>query len=252
MATGGRLDVGDKRRSVSEKDEKKCNEEREAACGSCVKAVKNGDRAVQCDKCTLWFHTACVKMSADVYKAIMNFNAESGCLLQWFCRECSAVVSNLGKQDKDGEIESRLRKVEVDVELVKCAMEGISKGDSEKDLRPRRTWFESQEDRSQELPDNSKRELQVQVNEALQREKKRKNLVIMGLPEEKNDDGLQQKVQEIADKLVEEVDRKIKVNIIGRIGRAVKDKVRPVRISIEDTLDRTRILSRATRLKGQR
>ena len=51
-------------------------------CGTCQRPVKNRDKAILCDDCTLWHHISCVGISTSTYHSLVNQTA------LWFCKHC--------------------------------------------------------------------------------------------------------------------------------------------------------------------
>lgn len=85
------------------------------------------------------------------------------------------------------------------------------------------------------------------MKEVLEREKRRLNVVVMGLTEGSDEEDLG-KIRKMVDSIVKEV--QIKFQVLGRIGR--KSEIpRPVRIKLVDVEDRRRVLSRARNLKKE-
>jgi hypothetical protein len=93
------------------------------------------------------------------------------------------------------------------------------------------------------------RTMQMEVAEALEREKRKDKIVVIGIEEETEggpSDG--ETVTDILDSLVTEYE--VGFTVIGRIGKKVENGRRPIRVMIEDQESRRRILGRAKMLKG--
>jgi len=91
------------------------------------------------------------------------------------------------------------------------------------------------------------RNMQVEVSEAMEREKRRNNLVLFGI-QETNDEGItREKVKEIVEAVgIEEG----KVKYFGRVGRnSVTNKMRVVRVVCEDVETKRKFLKSANKLK---
>ena len=93
------------------------------------------------------------------------------------------------------------------------------------------------------------RELQQKMLEVMERDKRKNNLIFMGIKEttETEENKI---ITDIMETLVEEVD--ISYEIFGRVGRkdtSNADKARPLRIIIEDIGHRRLVLSRGKKLK---
>ena len=52
-------------------------------CGICEKPVANNHQAISCDKCGLWIHIKCNKISKQIYIYLMCENSH------WYCMLCT-------------------------------------------------------------------------------------------------------------------------------------------------------------------
>jgi hypothetical protein len=103
-------------------------------------------------------------------------------------------------------------------------------------------------DKDENKQGNIRKDIRMGVVEELEREKRRSNLVLMGVPEEGADGEGRDIVSDVVKGLVPEV--AVEFVIVGRIGK--KGTVaRPVRIRVEDQGHRRKLLSRAKDLKGK-
>ena len=53
-------------------------------CGLCNKAVRENQKAIECEECLVWYHVNCTAMSAKSYE---NFGLDSN--LVWMCNRCN-------------------------------------------------------------------------------------------------------------------------------------------------------------------
>jgi len=90
-----------------------------------------------------------------------------------------------------------------------------------------------------------KSEMQEQVYEALEREKRRLNLVIMGIKEEPEEEGIKTGMDLMKVLGLEDA---VEVQVLGRIGRA-GGKPRPIRVKLANCENRRRVLLKAKMLK---
>ena len=58
-------------------------------CGECKRVVKEGQNALQCEWCELWFHIECIKVSASEYNRIVLAKTT-----MWMCVECGLQGMN--------------------------------------------------------------------------------------------------------------------------------------------------------------
>lgn len=66
----------------------------QTSCPKCSKAVKNTDKALQCEgDCDKWFHTACEGISDRLYKAMLDDDESA-----WTCSACSSAPQSQSQQ----------------------------------------------------------------------------------------------------------------------------------------------------------
>jgi hypothetical protein len=104
---------------------------------------------------------------------------------------------------------------------------------------------EKQKEESDQSMKVREREMEMRMKEVIEREKRKLNVVVMGLPEV-SDDNDSVEVRKMFDALVEEV--AVGFQVLGRIGKK-GEKPRPVRVKMIDLEDKRRILFRAKNLK---
>jgi hypothetical protein len=92
-----------------------------------------------------------------------------------------------------------------------------------------------------------RKDIRMGVVEELEREKRRTNLVLMGVPEGDDGEG-REIVTDVVNGLVPEV--KVEFVIVGRIGKK-GNVARPVRIRVDEQGHRRKLLARAKDLKGK-
>jgi hypothetical protein len=95
---------------------------------------------------------------------------------------------------------------------------------------------------------NMRKDIRMGVVEELEREKRRTNLVLMGVPEEGDDGEGREIVTDVVNGLVPEV--KVEFVILGRIGKK-GNVARPVRIRVDEQGHRRKLLATAKDLKGK-
>ena len=221
-----------------------------ALCGKC--SVDVGDKGMQCDACKEWYHCQCGKIPEALYKVVSKTKCTG---IKWFCGDCEEGVGKL--LEGMGGMKERQDKLEADMEEIKREL-----GEIRKDMGKEKISFAEalKKNLSQEQldKDNGKqegvssraeeREFQMQLNEAMERDKRRKNLVVMGVPEQNEE----QTVEFIKDLLaVVMKEDEVEFEFRGRVGKDTK-KVRPVRIGIESGEMKRNILKKASTLKGDK
>ena len=150
----------------------------------------------------------------------------------------------------------KLKKDVVDkgeLEAVKVAVSALKNGDGKKvdvGSEVRKTFAEIMESERQreerEMNSRAKeREMEMKMKEAFERDKRKFNVVLMGVPEVSDEEDLNV-ARKMLDVIVEEI--KVDFEVIGRIGRK-GERQRPLRIKLKDMEDRRRVLARAKNLK---
>ena len=62
-------------------------------CLRCKQDVLEGEKGIVCGGCEFWFHAKCEKVSAELYRAIMNFEEKKdGGKIVWYCACCAKTV----------------------------------------------------------------------------------------------------------------------------------------------------------------
>jgi hypothetical protein len=65
-------------------------------CGSCGALVEDDDKALLCEICERWFHTACEQIDDDTYTMLKKDGAKSVAFLHFFCtKSCNQAASKI-------------------------------------------------------------------------------------------------------------------------------------------------------------
>jgi hypothetical protein len=99
---------------------------------------------------------------------------------------------------------------------------------------------------SRKMEARMSKDIRMGVVEEMEREKRRNNLVLMGVPEEGLDGEGREIVADVINGLLPEV--KVEFVLMGRIGKR-GNGTRPVRVKVDDQSHRRKILGRAKDLK---
>lgn len=86
---------------------------------------------------------------------------------------------------------------------------------------------------------------QEKILEMIERAKRRSNLILFGVPEDGEEGEGSEIVQEVINHLV---DSEVAYEVLGRVGKR-GDKCRPMRVKVENSLHKKRILTNAKKLK---
>jgi hypothetical protein len=252
--------------------------ESEAECGKCGSKVK--DRGIQCDVCTKWHHVVCSDLPDNLFKAVNKYDKGG---IKWLCKNCDKKVGSLlssfiGTMEKQEKLEKEVEMLKMEFE--KMSLEMRKNG---KEMKDRQETLEAEvEGVKKEVVEVAKdnktkyseivkhgltveqvnadrggysgveniqaqdREFQVRLTEAMERDKRKNNVVIMGINEDLSEDETRDFIDDMLAKLMD--NEKTKIEVKGRIGKN-RDKCRPVRVEIEDHIYRRNVMKKASTLK---
>jgi len=244
-------------------------------CNGCKQTVKDGDRAVMCDGCNMWFHSKCGDIKADLYNVLQTFDgAKIGTAIHWYCPSCKSKVENVLQEMRDMKMKQAV--MENDLAEVRRSIEKLQKDAIEnkevlemkeevKQMRAegvemRKTWAEAasagtngggiiirqQLTEGEARAPGNDRNIQVKITEALERDKRKNSLIVMGIPEQDDGDDKNEIIENIVKELMQ--GELCRINIGDRIGKK-GSKPRPVRVGVEDLKKRNALLSKARGLK---
>lgn len=238
----------------------------EGKCGECKRAIGRGDKAVQCELCELWFHCRCENVADDTYK-LMNQDK-----IHFYCGRCDKAAGSIlkiviGIQKKQDNMAGELNRVKEEVAgiankttVLQNQLDGvvqhfereiqeIKEGPSRGSTTEERDVAETEVKKMQSQLDSTVREMKEEMEENLEIERRKMNIIIHGL----QDKDAEADVEEVI-KLLEEglhLDYSRHVEGMVRIGRRVTDqKPRPLKIMLKRVESRKEILIRAKDLKG--
>lgn len=142
-------------------------------CVVCSCDVTESEEAVQCDFCERWTHRICPGSGGDSASILKNISdaqltaivEDNGAgFIQYFCKDCQPTMAEKfaflrDLDDFKSKIDSRFHALEQEIANL----------------------------RQKSAPVNSANDIQAAVEEALEKEKKRLNVVVVGLPESNKD-----------------------------------------------------------------
>jgi len=210
-------------------------------CEVCkVLSEDENDKLMSCDRCSKWYCVDCIDMSNEIYSFYVTNTGEI-----WYCPECKGKA--LAASKTDYEIETRcnefLKKFEIRVDAIESNLE--TKADIA-DFECLKTQMQRFEEKIKgincdmikmydelELWRSESKEIRVaekkvESKESKEKDRRKNNVIIFGLPDNQDKDEDLAKVTKILDILgTKEMPTKVE-----RIGVPSSDlqKVRPVRI----------------------
>ena len=202
-------------------------------CGSCGKAVRDRANGIECDRCEVWYHAGCQKISLELYKVLQKYDEE------WYCRSCHAqikqmdnnikqlVEENKGLKDRVKALEEKwdLFKEELKEETVKCAVQRISQ------------------------------DMGKHMEELEERNRRRNNLVLYNVPESTKEEAKERQSDDLV-ACCDLIEGSLKVTDFNiettiRMGKSEDGKKRPLLVKLTKETDKKHILASAKNLKHE-
>ena len=228
-------------------------------CGTCTRAVKDGQHALQCEKCDEWFHTGCEKISKVLYKALSE---ESESRLSFYCKECKRQI--VAYSSKITKLEERLKNLEADKETkvqdtsdqTTNILEKVMKKLQEFEERIKKLEEEKREsDRGKEeiVIEALKRFEEVRREEA-DKERRRDNIVMYNVPEVQQQEpgNIERDDTQHCEDIIRNKLRVEDCNImqVVRLGRRVENKTRPMLVKLGDEQQKWKVVGSSKFLKN--
>lgn len=251
---------------------------KKSKCGDCSKVVTDKENAIQCEACEEWFHAKCQKMTDEAYQVLAQCES-----LHWYCIRCNKSVMKLWKaiiqinarQDK---FQLELEQLQKEVEEIKTEKQQVTQLKQEvselkeeiKTVSTKTAETATKVDTAIEgklmeglesRVDGKVKNLKEDVEESLEIEKRKGNLIFHGVKEmirtQSDDDGNEhdrQMIEEIL-RVGLKMDPSRHISEVSRIGRydeeKIKDgKIRPIRVKVATVESKAEILKRAKELKN--
>jgi len=164
-------------------------------------------------------------------------------------QEGKVVAENVWKkalQKKEEDIKkSFAQAVKEDGEVKKSFIEIVKEQEEQWTVKVGKK--EKEESRKNEA--SMRKDIRMEVAEEMEREKRKNNLVLFGVPEEGSEGLGRERIVEVIKGLVPEAE--VEFVVVARIGRKESGAIRPVRIRVEDPGNRRKLLGRAKGLKSK-
>ena len=209
-------------------------------CGRCKKNCGELEMGVFCELCLTWYHAICVDIPKEAYEWIKKVKGN-----KWFCSDCGSKVDKI--LDKANSLEVETKILRTDMDDVKSRLEKVEK----------------------KLQGSVKQEIGTALNEQLDIEKRKMNLVVFNLPEPENIEktvwDLPTKIAKDTKAISEIIKEELKIhlpeNVIinaRRLGKLDTDsdaaklgtpKPRPLKITLSDIKKKRDILTAAKNLR---
>ena len=243
-------------------------------CNECKRVFTSEDsKLVCCDRCEIWYCTKCVNISDEGYSFLSSREAEN---IAWYCKACKepaklAVIEDKSIEDKCNKYleeikksietlgESLQRKVDKEeFEGLKNKIDEIEKEIEilKKDAQEEGSWTNintaAEKRKIEEVIDISLKDYE---NEERERQNRRKNIIVFGLPEsektipeERKEDDVKKMIglcKNICKIKFNETD----ISRIIRLGKAAEDKERPLLITINEEIKKKEIFRNLNKIR---
>ena len=209
-------------------------------CGTCKKNCTNENMGMFCELCLTWYHAICVDIPKDGYEWLKKVKGS-----KWFCSGCGSKVDQI--LDKANSLEVETKILRTDMDDVKTRLEKVEK----------------------KLQGSVKQEIGTALNEQVDIEKRKMNLIVFNLPEPENVEktvwDLETKVARDTEAMTEIIKNELQIEIpentiinARRLGKLDTEsegakkgspKPRPLRITFSDIKRKRDILTVAKNLR---
>ena len=211
------------------------------SCLECDEECKKGQRALLCDRCSLWTHSSCTDVEDDVYDLFFEKGSKLSCF-RYFCKKCDNKVT---------EALEKYAKLEEDTKTLKSEMKVV-----QGQIADIQTTIKTA------VKDN----ISTVMDDHRELEKRKMNLIVFGLPELMSENGQKQEwnTQQLVDRDIEEISKLITDELgVGlsprngilnarRLGGFKKnsDKPRPLRIEFKNLDTKRDVLTNAKKFRN--
>ena len=126
-------------------------------CGKCSKNCDDENSSLECEFCFTWHHAVCVDVPLEGYKWMKKLSGA-----RWFCSQCNSKLDKLVEKANSLEVETKI--LRSDVDQMNIRLETVEK----------------------KLEGSVKKEIGTALNEQVDIEKRKMNLLVFNLPEPEN------------------------------------------------------------------
>ena len=222
-------------------------------CHGCKNGFTDeGNKLICCDRCELWHCIKCANISEAGYTFLASTTGED---IAWYCKPCKLPAKNAVLEDKSIEdkckeymdkINQRMKTIELSIKkkAEQTTVDELQKQldkldrrlkDLEEGKKLRKSWTEIVR-----IPEKKAMEEEIEVqlrsreNEEKDRQNRRNNIIVFGLPESKSTDNEQRKMHDI-EKIIRLTKNMVNINEeeISKAIRLGKEKDRPLLITLK-------------------
>ena len=206
----------------------------EYICPECDIVAKDDEECMCCDFCSEWFHIGCIGMSSEVYKIVFADDVPG---VQWYCKKCQSKTKEA--LEKYSALEKQTKALRVDVDNIKTDVTEV------KDI----------------IKNTIRHEINQNMDEMKERESRKLNLVVFGLPEVPSDETewtnekkIEADIKEIESIIMDDIGVALspRTGVIDarRLGMKKANAPRPLKIIFRDLNTKREVLTNAKKLRS--
>ena len=224
-------------------------------CETCEVKVTIKEKRIQCSACEKWYHIKC----QNVDEAKYNFFIQPGNKdVHWLCTTCNSQSAKIFMHfaqmtQKVEKLEENFKEVKEELVCIKTQINELIQAskENEKKLNDDTKLNEDVVATVERKINLQVKEVQEEMKEKLEIERRRSNIVLFGLKESSKEQQRENDINMVKKILSEglNLDPERHVEEVFRIGRYDSKKTRPIRVKIKTLEGRAEILKRSKMLK---
>ena len=228
----------------------KCGNSGKEECKICDNKVGKNDKGINCDMCNFWYHVKCLKMNDATYEIYSNETVKWVC--NWCIRsrkeenemfELIGKMIEMNKMEKEKSETERAQLMEM-LRKMSDQIDGI-----EKIVETKIT------EKVKKVEKDILSKVKEDIEQKFEKFKRRKNIVIYGLPEGKgiNETERSKSDYESIIELIGELDIELEVARFKaiRLGKQIAaNRARPFKVELEAEEDKYKFLKKAARIRN--
>ena len=250
----------------------------------CGNPVKDGQSGVECDKCGMWFHSACQLVPSAAVTALKKI-----AVLTWFCTECKASLTKQPKLNKKiTQLESKVADLDVSLrehmKLTHGSLKEIEVMVAEQSILTKKSYKELEKTKAsyasmvrdscaeavtsiqKSVPSNltqktagassqAAQEISGVIDNFIDKERRKLNVVIYNLPEQGLEtdtvtDKMQKDIALFCQIMREELHLNVRVSRAFRAGQKVPNRPRLLIVTLDSTEVKMELLKLSSELKN--
>ena len=217
-------------------------------CKICDVMVKYGVKGIKCDVCENWCHIECVGMEEKTYKHYSKGN------LQWVCEICMKVkIDNTQMYEMIGDLLKMTKIERKNNEQERAQLIEMMKDMSEKITMLEGVILKKVNEKVKGIEKDVIIKVKEEIGQELEKFKRRKNIVIYGLPEGegRTEKEAYQMDHDNVQQLIREIGTDVETFRIIRLGKQkIKNKTRPIKVELSEEAEKYKILKKAANVRN--